>query len=74
MANFQYIATVLAFSVGKPFRKAFYTNSKFLWTLLFATSASIILVFLNSSGFLNFMDVRKMLLRERDINFSFLVG
>jgi len=57
MANFQYIATVLAFSVGKPFRKAFYTNDRFVYTLIFATACSIILVFFNSQGFLNFMDL-----------------
>ena len=28
-ANFQYIATMFAISVGKPFRLPFYTNSSF---------------------------------------------
>jgi len=62
MANFQYIATVMAFSVGKPFRRAFYTNPKFVITVILTTVATIFMVFSTSEGILEFMDVNYIII------------
>lgn len=57
MSNFQYIAVVMAFSVGRPFRRAFYTNPRFVVTVLLTTIITIIMVFVTSDGILDFMDL-----------------
>jgi cation-transporting ATPase 13A3/4/5 len=54
VSNFQYLTTCIAFSKGKPFRKAFYTN--LLYTIsvgvLVVLNWLIILVNWNPDGFL----------------------
>ncbi len=43
-ANFQYIATVVAFSFGKPFKKPMYTNLIFFPLVLITTVLSLLIL------------------------------
>ena len=43
-ANFQYLSSVLIYSIGKPFRKAFWTNYPFAGSFLFLAVLSVGLV------------------------------
>jgi cation-transporting ATPase 13A2 len=45
VSNFQYVATCLAFSVSKPFRKSFYTNIHFTLSFAIITLMCIWIVF-----------------------------
>ncbi|KAL4505174.1 hypothetical protein ABPG72_016241 [Tetrahymena utriculariae] len=40
LTNFQYLSTCIAFSIGKPFKKEFFTNKWFTITLVFITLLS----------------------------------
>jgi cation-transporting ATPase 13A3/4/5 len=54
VTNFQYIATCLAFSKGKPFRKSFYTNALYTVSVvaLVVFSGVIVMVPLKPKGWL----------------------
>mmetsp|Transcript_7294 Transcript_7294/g.6611 ORF Transcript_7294/g.6611 Transcript_7294/m.6611 type:complete len:145 (+) Transcript_7294:787-1221(+) len=56
-SNFQYIATVLAFSIGKPFRKEFYTNAKFTICVALCTVFSIFIILTTSPAVMSFIEV-----------------
>lgn len=44
IAAFQFFSTVMTFSIGKPFRKPFYTNWIFTLCLLYSTATTVILI------------------------------
>jgi len=44
VAAFQFFSTVMAFSIGKPFRKPFYTNYLFCFVLFYTTVTTLILI------------------------------
>lgn len=54
VTNFQYLATCIAFSKGKPFRKPFYTNWLFTISILviFAFNCVVVLIDLPPKGFI----------------------
>lgn len=43
-SNFQYITSVFAYSVGKPFRQPFYTNLPYVITLVLMTAVNLVLL------------------------------
>jgi len=43
-SNFQYITSVFAYSVGKPFRQPFYTNIPYVVTLVLMTAVNLVLL------------------------------
>ena len=45
IANFQYLAVVLAFSIGPPFRKAFYSNYGFSISILILYVCCFVMLF-----------------------------
>jgi len=56
-ANFQYLATVFAFSIGPPFRKHFYTNPYFTTIFGILIALCVLLVFIAPSGLRSFLSV-----------------
>eukprot|EP00828_Plagiopyla_frontata_P017047 TRINITY_DN2221_c0_g1_i11.p1 TRINITY_DN2221_c0_g1~~TRINITY_DN2221_c0_g1_i11.p1 ORF type:complete len:932 (+),score=102.30 TRINITY_DN2221_c0_g1_i11:723-3518(+) len=59
-ANIQYIVTCLAFSIGKPFRKEFYTNYSFLFCLIALTFFSLYQMIIPDKHFAKFFGLVKV--------------
>ncbi|KAL4462608.1 hypothetical protein ABPG74_000438 [Tetrahymena malaccensis] len=56
-SNFQYISTCIAFSIGKPFKKGFYTNIWFTICLVLITLLSLYILLLHDSFTTSFLDI-----------------
>ncbi|KAL4505183.1 hypothetical protein ABPG72_016250 [Tetrahymena utriculariae] len=56
-ANFQYISTCIAFSIGKPFKKEFYTNRLFTFSVVLITSISLVIQLIPNSFTRSFLAV-----------------
>ncbi|EAR98784.2 E1-E2 ATPase family protein (macronuclear) [Tetrahymena thermophila SB210] len=56
-ANFQYIATCIAFSIGKPFKKEFYTNVWFTICLVLISLCSLYILLLQDSFTTSFLNI-----------------
>mmetsp|Transcript_38505 Transcript_38505/g.50479 ORF Transcript_38505/g.50479 Transcript_38505/m.50479 type:complete len:106 (-) Transcript_38505:164-481(-) len=55
VSNFQYLATCIAFSVGEPFRRAWWTNGPFLVSVVLILIANVAFVLLpDHSAFASF--------------------
>ena len=57
VGNLQYLATVLAFSIGKPFRKPFYTNIYFTLSIVLVSLLSIIIILVDVPFLMDFLAV-----------------
>ncbi|EAR98775.2 E1-E2 ATPase family protein (macronuclear) [Tetrahymena thermophila SB210] len=55
--NFQYISTCIAFSIGKPFKKEFFTNKWFTITLVFITLLSFYVQLIPDSFTRSFLNI-----------------
>lgn len=53
VANFQYLATCMSFSIAKPFRKEIWTNYPFLFCVIFIFSFNILVLFLPSKSYVS---------------------
>ena len=58
IANFQYLVTCIAFSVGEPFRKAWWTNKPFFISVILILFVDMAVIFLpNESALASFFDI-----------------
>ncbi|EGR27385.1 hypothetical protein IMG5_196550, partial [Ichthyophthirius multifiliis] len=64
--NFQYIISCLAFSIGKPFKKPFYTNKYFTGSLIAILIISLYIQVIPDQQTIDYLDVKQ-------INFLFIL-
>jgi cation-transporting P-type ATPase 13A2 len=50
VANFQYIFSVFAYSVGRPYRKAFFTNPSYVITLAVLIGLNVVLLLMTGGN------------------------
>ncbi|EAR98781.2 E1-E2 ATPase family protein (macronuclear) [Tetrahymena thermophila SB210] len=56
-SNFQYISTCVAFSIGKPFKREFYTNKWFTISLFLILICSLYILLLHDSFTTSFLNI-----------------
>ncbi|KAL4494291.1 hypothetical protein ABPG73_018810 [Tetrahymena malaccensis] len=64
-SNFQYISTCVAFSIGKPFKKEFYTNIWFTISLVLILLCSLYVLLLHDSFTTSFLNIFEQV-KQRD--------
>jgi len=58
VAAFQFFATVMTFSIGKPFRKPFYTNWVFTFCVVYSTATTLILILIPITELIDLLGIK----------------